>query len=62
MSSLVGKSDSESKGFFSSVAKMRRVSGVEWPEVRRPKVGLLGFHSKLVDWLGRKITVGRPLH
>jgi len=33
MSSLIGESDSESEGGFSSVTKTRRVSGTERPEV-----------------------------
>ena len=46
MSSLVGESDSESEGGFSSVAKMHRVSGIEQPEFSWSEFGLLGFHSK----------------
>jgi len=60
---LVGESDSESEGGFSSVQKTRQLSGVERPEVGRPEVGLLvlGFHFKSVDRSKRKIVVGRAL-
>jgi len=58
MSSLVGESDSESEGGFSSVTKTRRVSGVERPEVR---LLVLVFHFKSVDRSGTKIAVGRAL-